>query len=201
MTKAGADDLEAVRTIAAALEGFAGPEQERILRWVREKVGLPVSTTPSSDTARQTREGAAASQDSDTRPVDLKSFVKAKDPQSDIQFAATVAYYYGFQAPEHQRKTAVTANDLQEACRLADRDRLVKPAQTLINAHAQGLLDKAGERGSYAINTVGENLVAMALPASTPSAKPARRRAPRAGKPTPRKGRPSERRVGRRGRK
>jgi len=200
MTKVGADDLEAVRTIAAALEGFAGPEQERILRWVREKVGLPVSTTPHTDTTRQARESAPP-QDSDTRPVDMKSFVKAKDPQSDIQFAATVAYYYRFQAPEPQRKTAVTANDLQEACRLADRDRLVKPAQTLINAHGQGLLDKAGERGSYAINTVGENLVAMALPNSAPSAKPTRRRAPRAGRPASKKGRRSKPRVARRGRK
>jgi len=200
MTKAGADDLEAVRTIAAALEGFAGPDQERILRWVREKLGLPVSTAPPTDTTRQAREGAATHV-SDTRPVDLKSFVEAKDPQSDIQFAATVAYYYRFQAPEHQRKTAVTATDLQEACRLADRDRLVKPAQTLINAHAQGLLDKAGERGSYAINTVGENLVAMALPSRTPSAKPARRRAPRAGKPARSRGRASKPRVARRRRK
>jgi hypothetical protein len=200
MTKAGTDDLEAVRTIAAALEGFAGPEQERILRWVREKVGLPVAAAPPADATRQARE-AAAPQGSDTRPVDLKSFVKAKGPQSDIQFAATVAYFYRFQAPEHQRKTAVTASDLQEACRQADRDRLVKPAQTLINAHAQGLLDKAGERGSYAINTVGENLVAMALPSSTPSEKPARRSAARAGKPAPRKGRATKPRVARRGRK
>jgi hypothetical protein len=201
MTKAGADDLEAVRTIAAALEGFASSDQERILRWVREKVGLSVATAPPTDSIRQIREGAAQ-QDSDARPVDLKSFVKTKDPQTDIQFAATVAYYYRFQAPEPQRKTAVTANDLQEACRLADRDRLVKPAQTLINAHAQGLLDKAGERGSYAINTVGENLVAMALPSSAgTSAKPARRKTPRAGKPAPTKGRGSKPRVGRRGRK
>ena len=200
MTKAGADDLEAVRTIAAALEAFAGPEQERILRWVREKVGLPVSTTPHTDPTRQARESAALP-DSDTRPVDLKSFVKAKDPQSDVQFAATVAYYYRFQAPEPQRKTAVTANDLQEACRLADRDRLVKPAQTLINANGQGLLDKAGERGSYAINTVGENLVAMALPNSAPSAKPTRRRTPRAGRPASKKRRLSKPRVARRGRK
>jgi len=116
-------------------------------------------------------------------------------------FAATVAYYYRFQAPEPQRKTAVTANDLQEACRLADRDRLVKPAQTLINAHGQGLLDKAGERGSYAINTVGENLVAMALPNSAPSAKPTRRRTPRAGRPASKKRRLSKPRVARRGRK
>jgi hypothetical protein len=37
------------------------------------------------------------------------------------------------------------------------------PAQTLINAHGAGLLDTA-ERGAYAINSVGENLVAMTLP-------------------------------------
>jgi len=201
MTKAGAeDDLEAVQTIVAALEGFQAPEQERILRWAREKVGLPASTAPPADTTRQARE-SATQQDSEARPIDLKSFVKAKDPQSDIQFAATVAYYHRFQAPEHQRKAAMGADDLQEACRLADRDRLVKPGQTLINAHAQGLLDKAGERGSYAINTVGENLVAMTLPSSASSAKPARRKSPQAVKAAPNIGRRSKARVARRGRK
>lgn len=37
------DDLAAVRSIAEALTPFDPKEQERILRWVREKIGL----TPS----------------------------------------------------------------------------------------------------------------------------------------------------------
>jgi hypothetical protein len=89
--------------------------------------------------------------------------VEKKIPSSDTQFAATVAYYYRFEAPAHLRKESITSEELQEACRQVGRDRLPKPAQTLVNAHHQGLLDR-GERGAYIINTVGENLVAMALP-------------------------------------
>jgi hypothetical protein len=46
-----------------------------------------------------------------------------------------------------------------------------------VNAHTQGLLDR-GDRGAYVINTVGENLVAMALP-SDGTTKPVRRAASR----------------------
>ena len=38
------DDLAAVRTISDTLEDFDVHEQERILRWVREKLGLSVIT-------------------------------------------------------------------------------------------------------------------------------------------------------------
>jgi hypothetical protein len=34
------DDLEAVRAVTEALEGFEPSEQERIIRWSRERLGL-----------------------------------------------------------------------------------------------------------------------------------------------------------------
>ncbi len=34
------DDLEAVRIVAEALQGFDAGDQERIIRWAREKLGL-----------------------------------------------------------------------------------------------------------------------------------------------------------------
>ena len=57
-----------------------------------------------------------------------------------------------------------------------------RPAQTLVNAHYQGYLEKGTQRGTYVINTVGENLVAMALPEGATAgsaASPSRRRAPK----------------------
>jgi hypothetical protein len=177
MTTQAQDDLEAVRNVVKALEGFQATDQERIIRWAREKVGLPLggsSETPGS---------AGATPPPAAQPLqnkDIKSFVRAKNPQSDNQFAATVAYYYRFEAPEGQRKESITATDLTEATRMVDRDRIARPAQTLINAHLQGLLDKTGERGSYVINTVGENLVAMPLPGADSSTKSAGKRSRRA---------------------
>jgi len=185
VTKPQEDDLDAVRTIVAALEGFDENEKERILRWVREKSGLghlqpgalPIAT--SSAARHPTMTPAASGQASD-----IKSFVEKKNPKSDTQFAATVAYYYRFEAPPSQpRKESITKEDLQEASRQISRKRLRNPAQTLVNAHAQGLLNR-GERGAYVINTVGENLVAMALPSDGKPRPPSRAKPRGAAKKT-----------------
>ena len=40
MAKGHLDDYEAVRTVVATLESFKPEDQERIIRWAREKLGL-----------------------------------------------------------------------------------------------------------------------------------------------------------------
>jgi hypothetical protein len=164
------DDLEAVRTIVTALEKFEGKDQERIIRWAREKLGLePIKSPP-------VQQSPAPSLPGNLLPPhctkDLKSFVNEKNPSTDMQFAATVAYYYKFEAPVEERKDSIDSGSLQNAARLAGRNRLINPGQTLINASFNGLLDKADEKGAYKINTVGENLVAMALPQGLTVSKP-----------------------------
>lgn len=172
------DDLEAVRTVATALGGFSPEEQERIIRWAREKLGLspapramadirppqilPPTVSPRSHEAADVPPMLASGKD-------LKSFVSGKSPKSDVQFAATVAYFYRFEAPAGQRKNEIDATTLQDACRLAGRARLQKPLITLNNAKKLGLLDSGSEAGRFAINTVGENLVAMTLPSGPDS--------------------------------
>ena len=167
------DDLEAVRTIAAALSGFSPEEQERILRWVREKIGLaPAARTlletripqsPSPVTPARHPELPASPQ-APASGKDLKTFVTDKNPRSDVQFAATVAYFHRFEALPEQRRNEIDAAVLQDACRLAGRARLKNPLKTLNNAKSLGVLDSGSEKGRFTINTVGENLVAMTLP-------------------------------------
>jgi hypothetical protein len=162
------DDLEAVRVLVERLQQFDAKDQERILRWTREKLGLPVAvqSTAGQGSTSDRREHATTPTihpGSGTRK-DIKGFVAEKNPASDNQFAAVVAYYYRFEAPEDKRKESITSQDLQEACRQAGRERLHNPAMTLNHAHSVGLLDRAAERGAYKINSVGENLVAMTLP-------------------------------------
>ncbi len=103
------DDLEAVRTVAEALEGFDANAQERIIRWAREKLGLATLPTvpsiappplhPPPPTA------APAAQPSSGR--DVKTFVDEKKPKSDVQFAASVAYFHRFEAPAAERKNEI----------------------------------------------------------------------------------------------
>lgn len=152
-----------MRIIVGALEKFDASSQQRVLRYVQEKLGLGVSPK-SSDLQPKKEPDLGAPLAAPGAGSDIKSFIEKKNPNSDTQFAAAVAYYYQFEVPPGMQKTSITSDDLQDACRKVGRDRFPKPAQTLVNAHNLGLLDKAGERGSYALSTVGENLVAVALP-------------------------------------
>ncbi len=194
------DDLEAVRTVVEAVQGFKEDEQQRIFRWAAEKLGLrspfgapvqPTATTPAASSS------AAAAPPHHAPPgapaansQDIRSFVVEKNPRSDIQYAATIAYYYQFEAPPAERKKCIVKDDLQEATRKTGRERLKRPDQTLRNAHMLGLLDKGDEVGTFCINTVGENLVAMTLPGdgSTPPKRGKKPPAKRAGKEPAKKG-------------
>jgi len=178
MTTKPQDDLDAVRQIISTLEEFTDPDRERILRWAREKLGMSqasgmvVANPADTIVVPQQPPGFALSASPST---DIRSFIAQKDPKNDTQLAAVVAYYYQFQAPPTERKDAITADDLVDACRKAERRRPARPAQTLINAYSDGVLDKV-DRGNYRINSVGENLVAMVLPAAGDSPKAAPRR-------------------------
>jgi len=167
------DDLDAVRAVVDAIKDFKPDEQQRIIRWVAEKLGMPQPYAPSvhphaaslvGPPVTPTVPAPAAPVAAAGASSDIKSFVVEKNPRSDVQFAATVAYYYRFEAPQSERKDAINKDDLQDAARKAGRDRFSRPLQTLHNAHTLGLLDKGAEKATFSINSVGENLVAMTLP-------------------------------------
>jgi hypothetical protein len=169
------DDLEAVRTVVEAVQGFQADEQQRILRWAIEKLGISMSAPAVYVAPAQTPQHASSASPTppSTGPVkDIKSFMAEKKPRNDVQYAAAVAYYYRFEAPESAKKDAIDKDDLQGATRLAVRERFGNPLQTLNNAHNLGLLDRGAEKGTFVINSVGENLVAMTLPDGAPVKKP-----------------------------
>jgi hypothetical protein len=164
MTTQKPDDLEAVRQIAAMLEPFPSPDRERILRWARERLDMePAVQTPQPHIPIQPRAITPRVETPGGKAADIRTFIDAKKPRSDIHFATVVAYYYRFEAPPDERRDSVTADVLIDACRKANRKRPPKPHDTLINAAKAGYLDATGEKGQYRINSVGENLVAMVL--------------------------------------
>jgi hypothetical protein len=154
------DDLEAVRLIADTLQPFPEPDRDRIIRWARERLGMPhAATTPPVHGTLPASTAPAAGQ-----PRDIRSFIQQKNPRNERHLAAVVAYFFQLEAPEAQRKDAISSQDLTDASRAANWSRPKHPAQTLINAFNSGYLDKTSERGRYRLNAVGENLVAMVLP-------------------------------------
>lgn len=186
-TKKHASDFEAAHAIVEILQNRDKPEQERIHRWVAESLQLSTVVARSAAVAgAPTIPPVLTESPSTARGTDIKSFVENKQPKSDVQFATVAAYYFRFEAKDSGRKDAISADDLQEAARLSGWKRFAKPYVPLQNAANQGYLDRA-QRGTFQINAVGENLVAMTLPGGTTepgSPRPVRNgRRPRLSKP------------------
>lgn len=158
------DEFDALRTIVKTLEAFGADDQNRILRWAAEKLGLSHVQPTTSPAGSLTLTPGLTQSPSEVLPAgktDIKSFVEQKKPKNDAQFAAVVAYYHRFEASE--KKDSITQADLLDACRMANYPRPPAPGQTLRNAVNAGLLDKV-DRGAFSVNSVGENLVAVTLP-------------------------------------
>lgn len=157
------DDLEALKTICNTLEPFNEVDRERIVRWATERLGIKnIAPTQSQFvqplTAFQTTPALGQSENKD-----IKTFLLEKNPTSANQLVAAVAYYYKFEAPVSERKNAITKDDLLDACRKATLERPKAPNVVMVNAAKFGLVDNVGT-GTYEINSVGENLVAVSMP-------------------------------------
>lgn len=159
-------DFDIAKAVADQLKGLESEKQLRIIRWVAESLGLELR--PSTDRG-PIASLPVANADPDLHPTpqrrasDIKTFIESKQPKSDVQFAAAVAYYYRFEAAPEERKDSINAEVLQDAARLTNRRRPPQPLMTLNNAKNLGYLDSP-ERGQFRINSVGENLIAMTLP-------------------------------------
>jgi hypothetical protein len=171
------EDFDTAKAVFEKLKDVPAERRTRILTWVAEGLGIflqappPAATAPTSASTVPATVQAPATHPPPSSVSDIKTFVASKAPKSDVQFAASVAYYYRFEAPPANRRETINGEALQEAARLAGRTRLSNPAQTLRNAKNLGYLD-GGSPGEFAINSVGENLVAMTLPGNAePGAK------------------------------
>jgi hypothetical protein len=173
------DDLEAVRTLVETLKDFQPDEQQRIFRWAAEKLGMSLPAASGYTPPPPSPGTSSALPPTPPAPggaTDIKTFMADKKPRNDVQYAAAVAYYHRFEAPPAERKEAINKEDLQEATRRSGRDRFGNPLQTLNNAHTLGLLDRGAEKGTFVINSVGENLVAMTLPDGGAPKKPPKKK-------------------------
>jgi hypothetical protein len=176
MSQQAANEFDAAKAIVDALKGLDKQQQERAIRFASESAGLQGLASRSTEipasgsSATITPDKTLAS--TPNRQVDIRRFVESKSPKTDQQFAAVVGYFYQFEAPIDQRKTAISAADLNTAARLVGRKRPANAAYTLANAKNAGYFDPAG-KGMVRINSVGENLVAITLPETASKGEPA----------------------------
>lgn len=188
------EDFDTAKAVFEKLKDIPAERRKRILTWVAEGLGVVLQATPApvapfTVTPHSPTLAAPPGYLPQSPPTDIKTFVATKAPKSDVQFAATVAYYYRFEAPTASRRESIDGDTLQEAARLAGRNRLVNPRGTLNNAKSLGYLDGIS-RGEFSINSVGENLVAMTLPGTPEGGGKAKRtkRSTKAKKKNSRKG-------------
>lgn len=127
------NDFGAVKAVADQLRGMEKERQERIPRWVAESLKLDLDLLGHREGQAHglgalTKElGAppAGSLPSGRLPqqADIKTFVDAKKPKSDVQFAAVVPYYHRFEAPARSRKEAIDSQTCRsEVAPQATRD-------------------------------------------------------------------------------
>jgi hypothetical protein len=161
--------LDAAQKIVAELQGMTDDHQALALKFAIETLGLQMPTSHAPPIPAPGHSPQAAQHPVSSTPAqrtDIKTFTAAKAPKSDQQFAAVVAYFYQFEAPEGQKQDSIDAATMKDAARLARRKQVSDWSVTLDNARRTGYLDKAG-RGKFKLNAVGENLVAITLPGNT----------------------------------
>lgn len=178
MSELEIEDFDTAKAVFEKLKDVPTERRKRILAWVAEGLGVHLQAAsahipPVGHAAQQSQAQPPAAPS--VGGTDIKSFIAAKSPKSDSQFATAVAYYYRFEAPVSQRRDSITSEMLQEAARLASWNRFATPNVTLNNAKKAGYLDSGG-RGEFSVNSVGENLVAMTLPGGADGGKPPARK-------------------------
>jgi hypothetical protein len=165
--------FDAAKRIVEALKGLDKPSQTLAIRFASESLGLSGVAMQSPPAVGAPLQMSQPEVRGATHSTDIKQFTAVKAPKSDQQFAAVAAYFYRFEASESARKDTIDVNTLKEAARLAGRRQATNWGFTLNNAKNSGYLDSAGS-GQYRINSVGENLVAIALPGDASETTPKR---------------------------
>lgn len=165
-------ELEAIKAVTEALSPLDGDVRKRVLLYVLEHLGIRLqnghgSESPPTLPLEPTHPEAPGAPPG-YRIVDIRSLRQEKNPTSDVQMAAVVAYYLSKLAPSDERKDTVTAADIKKYFDQAGHPLPADANMTLNNARKAGYLDRV-DRGQFRLNPVGHNLVVHGLPKSADS--------------------------------
>jgi len=178
-------EVEAIKTVTGALSPLKDDARKRVLAYVLEHLGIALKDgqkrEPPSSAPAEPPGAEPPAAPHEERIANIRSLREEKNPTTDMQMAAIVAYYVSRQAPEDERKECIAADDIKKYFEQGGHPIPPDANMTLNNAKNAGYLDRA-ERGQFRLNPVGHNLVVHGLPksADTQSA-PGKRRKRRAG--------------------
>ncbi len=169
------NELEAIKAITEVLKPLDNTVQQRVLQYAMQHLGLQVEQANQPPTILSENKGTQTeppAQHLQRRVVDIRSLRDQKQPNSDMEMAAIVAYYLSQLAPEEERKNVIVIKDITKYFNQAGYRLPTGPQFTLPNAKAAGYFESAG-RGKYRLNPVGHNLVAYGLPRAKGESTPA----------------------------
>lgn len=159
-------ELEAIKAITGALEPFEAEARLRILQYATQHLGiktdLPESRNETGSTTGSQNAGDQQSVTSQRKVVDIRTLRDEKQPKTDVQMAAIVAYYLAELASD-DRKDAIYPEDISKYFKQAGHPLPKEPRFTLVNAKTAGYFESVGN-GAYKLNPVGHNLVVHGLP-------------------------------------
>jgi len=160
------NELKAIETITSTLKSFDKTAQQRVLQYAMQHLGLEIGQVYQLKQGLQVNTGLqkeAMGKHGQQQMVDIRSLRNKKQPNSDMEMAAIVAYYLSELTPEENRKDVIATEDIKTYFKQAGHPLPKAPEFTLPNAKGAGYFESAG-RGKYRLNPVGHNLVVHGLP-------------------------------------
>ena len=155
---------EAIDELIKALQPLSQESRLTAIRAACDHLKIHV-TGKDISTGSQPAKDATSSGSTPTIPRDIRNLKDEKQPTSANEMATLVAYYLAELAPETDRKTEVTVDDMTKYFKQAAFPLPKSPDMLLQNAKAAGYFDVA-KRGFFRLNPVGFNLAAYNLPHS-----------------------------------
>ena len=160
-------ELKAIEQIIQALGSLNEDARERVVTYVFQRLGLSAPnpfTAPPLEQPLQPPPPAPLS----GAPThhgsmhDIRTFKESKNPRSDNEMAALVAFYLKHFAPEGEKMDVIGREEIEKYFVQGGYPLPKQPQFTLTNAKNAGYFDRAGT-GSYRLNPVGHNLVAHGM--------------------------------------
>ena len=176
-------ELQAIQQVIDALEPLAPEARTRVLAYVFQRLDLsmPIAANnpPLGGAPPLPPVAGAASTSLASTITDIRTLKDAKQPKSDNQMAALVAYYLKELVPVADRKQAISHEDVEKYFKQAGYPLPKQIRMPLNNAKSAGYFDSAGS-GLFTLNPVGHNLVAHGMPSSSAERKRPRRQTKKA---------------------
>jgi hypothetical protein len=149
------DDFEALSTIVGVLKQLDQEAQKRVLQSVQTFMGLsiPHNSTSHSDDPSRSAGGQDFSRD---RTLSAKDFLRDKNPSTDVERVACLAYYLAhYRDTPHFKTIDISALNTEAA-----QPKFSNASVSVDNARSMGYLVPA-TKGNKQVSAAGEKFVEL----------------------------------------